>query len=454
MVGDWVDDRVGERNDVSVSLVNSFGVGGAAIAARRLHRGLRLAGVDASFKCLSDGDHGDSGLTAADTEIVPVRAEKTIAWLTSRILGRLRDRWWKSRSDASRFALVDGICEYSDCRPKVGSLVDYDKLDGDLINLHWVSQFIDYPNFFHRYGGIKPIVWTLHDMRPMTGGCHYAGTCDGFLKHCGNCPQLLHSSPTDVSAKMFSIQENVFSRLRDQDLKIVTPSRWLKQQVEQSRLLGRFEVHAIANSVDENLFRPLDRAACREILGFKPNETVVLFVANGIDNKRKGFDLLVDAIDALPPDIGNVTLVSVGKGTVIRNQTKHPMVSLGPITNDRMMPVVYNAADIFVIPSRGDNLPNTVLESMACGTPVLGFPVGGIVDMVRPAVTGWLADEVTPASLAKTLGRAMEDLSSDDRREAFRAQCRAVVCAEYATAVQTANYIEIYDRAIKAFGGD
>jgi glycosyltransferase involved in cell wall biosynthesis len=220
-------------------------------------------------------------------------------------------------------------------------------------------------------------------------------------------------------------------------------------QAEQSSLLSGMRVSVIPNSLDTDLFSPQDRQASRKELGIPHDAEVVLFSAASVVDRRKGFQFLAQALATLDDPHGKLLLVSLGKGRP-KITTPVPHLHLGRITDDSHLAQAYSAADLFAIPSLQDNLPNTVLESMACGTPVVGFAVGGIPEMVRPGVTGLLA---TPQD-ANSLGSVISELvAQPDLRAQMRVNCRRIAEHEYALEVQARRYGELYQELTAATGG-
>jgi len=408
--------------------------GGAARSADRLHQGLRALGEDSTmFVRLAYGD---------DPGVVEMRSSR-------HILDRLRRRIRKERIardfQSYRSTRPPGLEPFHDSR----SITWFDFLrdlpECDILNLHWVANsFLDYESFFSKVPASTRIVWTLHDMNAFTGGCHYDGGCGRFTECCGRCPQLGSNDPGDLSKRIWQRKEKAFSQLDSSRLQFVTPSRWLGDELGRSSLAGRFPRSVIPYGLDLNDFAPRDRAACRDILGLPLDAKVLLFVADGLDNERKGFALLTAALAALPRDVP-FAILSVG-----RNKPDVaidvPWIHVGSINDDRHMSVIYSAADVFIIPSLEDNLPNTVLEAMACGTPVLGSAVGGIPDMVRPGVTGMLVPPKDAAALASAIVQLLGD--SEQLRE-MRLNCRRIALEEYPLDLQARRYSRLYAEALE-----
>jgi len=304
-------------------------------------------------------------------------------------------------------------------------------------NLHWIRGFIDPLPFFRKTQ--KPVVWTLHDMNPFTGGCHYNVGCNRHRESCGQCPQLGSTDENDLSQSIWSRKETAYREaIENGRLEIVAPSEWLAEEARRSTLFSKAPVHVIPNSLDHETFHPRNTDGLRSALSIPADHRILLFVADSTQNHRKGFDLLQDALIELNEE--KVTLVSIGSNRP-ELDISTPLLHLGRITSNVLLSVFYSLADIFVIPSRQDNLPNTVLESMACGTPVVGFDTGGIPDMVRPDKTGWRAEPGDAHSLRHTIEEA---LSNDTTLQRIGQTCRDVVENEYTLEVQARAYRNLY----------
>jgi len=406
--------------------------GGAARSAYRLHRAL----IERGHQCRMLVSRGDSG--DPTVEVVP----SSDGGLRGKIRQRLRRRRI-SRDFAPYRSTRPGWPErFSDDR----SRWDWQRsarLDSlDVINLHWASGFVDYGEFFRAVPPGVPVVWTLRDMNVFTGGCHYDAGCDHYMAQCGACPQLGSSDEEDLSRQVWKRKRELFGTLDERRLHIVTPSRWMADEVRRSSLLGdRFAVSVIPNGVNTDEFAPRDQAAARAALGIPQESLVVLFVAYSVAPRRKGFGLLSEALRKL---VGkpNLFLLSVGAGTPSEDLPV-PQLHLGKVAQNRFLSVAYSAADLYVIPSLQDNLPSTVLEAMACGTPVVGFDVGGIPEMVQPGRTGTLGPVGDVSSLAVNIRRLLDD--SDGRRE-MAVHCRQRVLDEFSMEPYVRRYEELYDR--------
>jgi glycosyltransferase involved in cell wall biosynthesis len=298
---------------------------------------------------------------------------------------------------------------------------------------------VDWEDFFSALPASIPIVWTLHDMNTFTGGCHYDANCGRYKTGCGECPALDSESPNDLSRAIFKRKAAIFDRLSPERLRIVTPSRWLADAARGSELLKKFSCEVIPYGLDLDVYKPMDRTLCRQELKIPVDAKVVLFVADSNQNKRKGFSLLTEALAQIA-DIQGLVLASIG-GASNSMSASIPYISLGQLQDDKSIAAAYSAADVMVIPSLQDNLPNTVLEAMACGTPAVGFDVGGIPDMIQNGVTGFLA----PLRDVNGLAGAVRLALSDENRGQLASACRARAVVEYDSAVQARRYLDLYN---------
>ncbi|MDJ1502652.1 glycosyltransferase [Xanthocytophaga agilis] len=310
--------------------------------------------------------------------------------------------------------------------------------EAEIVNLHcMINNFLDYTTFFANK--LKPIVWTLHDMTPFTGGCVYSEGCDGYISGCTNCPQLKGTDNSNYTADTLKVKQKSLEGMKN--FTIVSPSIWLLNESKKSSLFKDFRHEHIPYGLNSKVFKPRDKAYSRDILGLPVDKPVILFVSHNIHNQRKGYQYLSDALKALKLQ-DKVTLCAVGAKST--ESTNNGFIELGSFSDERLMSMVYSAADIFVIPSIEDNLPNTVLESLLCGTPVIGFPIGGIPDMVKSGVNGYLCDNVSVDALAKQLNIFM-----DNPKIFNREQIRDEAVKKYDSSVQSRAYIKLYNELLQ-----
>jgi glycosyltransferase involved in cell wall biosynthesis len=402
--------------------------GGAARSAYRLHAGLRNAGVNSRMLVAQRASD--------DPEVRAFVPSRSFARRALRKLVRWREEWALAPYRATRPAGFEPFhTERSRFAWELGGALP----EADAVHLHWISEFVDYAALLPRLACTGPLVWTLHDMHALTGGCHYDHGCNRYRERCGQCPQLGSGSERDLSRTVWERKQRIFARIPAESLHIVAPSRWLGDLAAASPLLARFQHSVIPYGLDTNTFRPSDQRAARARLGLPIEGRLILFVAHSSDIRRKGFDLLRGALAGLvgQPD---TRLLTVGEGAP-DDALPLPEIRLGRIEDDAELALVYAAADLFVIPSREDNLPNTVLESLACGTPVAGFAVGGIPEMVREGLTGALA---APEDVRGLTGAITRLLADDDQRRRMSLACRAVAEEEYPLHAQAERYRRLY----------
>lgn len=407
--------------------------GGAARAAYCLHKGLMHVGHDSAMFVFRRRSNDPAVIALKPSSDLPGRLYRLVH---RNILKAARYRYRHSRPDGSEV--------FSDHRSEYGRVLAKQLPSADIINLHWVAGLLDHQAFFSGVPLHTPLVWTLHDMNPFTGGCHYDDGCRKYLTGCGACPQLGSDDPHDLSRRIWQRKREIFGQIDPSRLHIVTPSRWLYKEAKRSPLLGRFPICVIPNGVDTIVFAPRDRGISRAVLEVPQNGKLVMFAADLAENRRKGFALLKEMLAKVDSATG-LYLISVGR-TKPTMSSRIPHIYLGYINANGLLSLVYSAADLFLIPSLQDNLPNTVLESMACGTPVVGFEVGGIPDMVRPGVTGLLAPPEDVGALRNVTLDLLEDKT---RRKEMSANCREIAVKEFSLAVQARSYADLYERILE-----
>jgi glycosyltransferase involved in cell wall biosynthesis len=310
----------------------------------------------------------------------------------------------------------------------------------DVITLQWIAGFVDYQAFFSSLPQGIPVVWQLHDMNVMTGGCHYDEDCGKYRHGCGACPQLGSTDLKDLSRQIWKRKQAVFEALGASRLHIVAPSRWMLELVNTSPLLSKFSATLIPYGIDVEEFAPRDRCFAREVLGLPQAAQVVMFVSDDLTNLRKGFSFLLEALLGMV-QVHNLFLVSVGRGKLPETGSI-PCVHVGSVEHNRWLSMIYSAADLFVIPSVQDNLPNTVLESMACGTPVVGFDVGGIHDLVQSGRTGQLVPVRDSVALRDAMTQLLHAPSTCRK---MGAECRKLVMEEYSFELLAMRHTALYE---------
>lgn len=292
----------------------------------------------------------------------------------------------------------------------------------------------------------KPAVWRLSDMWPFTGHCAYSYDCERWKTGCGRCPILADypALPFDTTALLWRIKRRLYAGAR---LTVVAPSTWMARLARESPLLGHFPIETIPNGLDTSVFRPVPKALAREAMGLPSEARVLLFMAPSLDDRRRGGPVLREALGRLDSKARDWKLILAGSGgSAWKKALPVSLTELGSLRDDRSLSLAYAAADVFVFPTAADNLPNAVIESMACGTPVVSFDVGGVADVVRHMETGYLARPADAADLAVGIERFMADPSLAHR---LGEQARRRVEAEHTLDLQAQRFEALYHRLLE-----
>ena len=293
--------------------------------------------------------------------------------------------------------------------------------EADIINLHWVSGILDFNSFFEECN--KPIVWTLHDMNPFMGIFHYE---NDSLNNSTEINEFNDIVKRQLKKNINKIKKGT----------IVSPSKWLLDKADKSDFFTNFKKVTIVNSIDTNIFKIQDKIKLREKYSIPKDEFIVLFVSDSINNYRKGFDLLLDSLtflEKLP-----MTIITIGQTeSLINNNIK--TISFGRVTEIDKLVEIYGMADVFILPSREDNLPNVMLEAFSVGLPVISFNVGGIKEHVFTDKTGLVSESLTGESLAKNINEFY------DRKNEFDSGfLRQYAENNFNFKNQYLNYLEVY----------
>jgi glycosyltransferase involved in cell wall biosynthesis len=300
----------------------------------------------------------------------------------------------------------------------------------DVVNVHWINQgFLSIKTIGKLMHGVKPMVWTLHDMWAFTGGEHYAGNNRSFENESGFSELVNRPAKKDLSHRLWKRKKNLYSA----SPYIATCSAWLKKEAESSSLLSSATIRNIPNPIDLQKFVPGDRMALREKLGLPKDKRLILFGAFNLKDERKGMAYLFDALGKRGSNEQDC-LVLFGKGDVPDLGIQQHKMGVVKASD---MAKLYSACDVFVSPSVQDNLPNTIMEAMACGCPCLAFDVGGIPEMIDHKKNGYLAKFGDASDLAFGLDFILEhpDLASE---------CRPKVESEYTEDIVASRYLEYY----------
>lgn len=405
--------------------------GGASRSAHRLHKGLQKIGLPSQMlvqRKISD----DDSIFGPQTFGQKILA-KISPYLNSFPIRRYLN--WKNIVFSPAFA--------PDCL-----VSQIQKLFPDIIHLHWVA------GGFLRIETIKkinkiPVVWTLHDMWAFTGGCHYCGSCLRYQENCGRCPQLFSIQDHDISQSLWRKKKKFWANL---NMTLVAPSAWMASCAKASSLFQDLRIEVIPYGLDTQIFKPIPKKTAREILNIPLDKKMILFGACEPSNPRKGFKHLQGALEKIrgnyPSDKIELLIFGLSKTEEFSN-LGFQVKCLGRIYDDVTLALIYSCADLFIAPSTEDNLPNTVLEALSCGTPCIAFNIGGMPDLIDDGINGFLVPEFKEDELAARLILLMEN---DSKRSLFSQNARIKVEKKFSLEMQAQQYLKLYEELLRDKG--
>ncbi|MCR4918662.1 MAG: glycosyltransferase [Prevotella sp.] len=416
-----------------VLIVNtSETAGGAAVAARRLLAALQHHGVKASMLVRDKQSSSPAVLALPHQQW----QQWHFLWERLRICLALH-------LDRTHLFKVDTATGGTD----ITRLDEFRQ--ADIVHLHWVNQgMLSLGDIARIVRSGKPVVWTMHDAWPATGICHLTMGCQHFKSRCGHCPLLPGGgSATDLSARTWRRKQALYA---DSGIHFVACSRWLEGEARQSALLAHQHLTSIPNPIDTRLYSPGDGSE-RQRLGLPGGKRLLLFVSQRVDDIYKGMDQLAEACRLMAdshPDTRQTTALLIMGGhaeqVAATGRLPYEVIPLGYVNDERRKVDIYRAADAFVLPSLSENLPNTIMEAMACGTPAVAFRVGGIPEMVEHRRTGYLAQLRSAADLAAGLHHVLYEAD----RQAMSRACVAKVQHTWGERQVALRYIELYNEAL------
>lgn len=403
--------------------------GGAGLASLRLHRALRQDGVDSEL-LYGFGATGVEGTR---------RFEPTGSALAGYADRFLDQKVWKGRRP--------GAGLFSRTRRFVRSGLREALAGADIVQLHWIAKWLDWPSLFATTPFTRPIVLTMHDASFFAGGCHQTNDCTRFHTLCGSCPMLRRSGPRDLSHKGFKIRQRCFAGRK---IIAVPNSGWMKAHASKAALLADIEIaEPIYPGIDTQAFSPLDQEACRKTLNIPADKFVVCAGSADLSDTNKGMGLLLEALKSLPADLlGRIALLTYGAGVLPGALSGVPVYQLGSLNSERLLAAAYSAADIYVTPSQMETFGMTAAEAAACGRPVIAFATGGLPEIVEDGVNGWLLPR---SSGVGGLARAIEDAAADAaKRQRMGEKGREVAVSRLDIGISAKGYARIYERVAEA----
>jgi glycosyltransferase involved in cell wall biosynthesis len=407
--------------------------GGAAIAACRLTEALNRHGVKARLLVRDKQSERTTTCVVPSKGLQGMLLKWAFLWERARV-------WMANRFHQKGLWHVDlgiggaDIVSTSEFR------------DADIIHLHWVNQgFLSLKELRRILRSGKPVIWTMHDMWPCTAICHHARDCNRFQGHCQECPQLLYPSRRDLSFWVFDRKATIYP---EGNLTFVACSEWLASEARKSRLLAGKEVISIPNTYNHHAFCPGSQEKARRRFTLPKNLRLLLFACQKVTNERKGLDYLFEALRSEPIHQwqGRLGLVVVGEmAEDVAYSVPFPIYRQDYINEEEDMALLYRAVDLFVTPSLEENLPNTIMEAMACATPCVGFDIGGIPEMIDHEKNGYVARYRDAEDLARGINFVLDEERYDEL--SANAAHKAVEAWNEESVVR--KHIELYERMVK-----
>ena len=390
---------------------------GAGNGALRQHLALRRAGVDSRIYF----NFGE----ALDPTIVPAYQNQSFYWRNAVAI----TKWWKRRREA-----VGGniISPYWARRTPIQAFGELPSV----INLHWIAQWLDLPSFFGSLPAGMPVVWTIRDLIPITGGCGYPDECEGFTRQCGNCPQLKTPRPNDASHRFFKAKAHLYEK---SNLHFVGNSEWTTAQVRRSALAKHAKsIRTIHNGLDVEQYKPVEKSIARKALRIPEGRFVVGFACLDVNEKRKGAKQLMEALKAFPSKEIILLVLGTGKWPASEFET----ITIGSLFSPRLQSVFYSALDVFAMPSMDETFGNTAIEAMACQTPVVAYSTGGLADIITNGETGLMERDIgSIAGLTQMLSWMQ---THPMERAAMGIAARQRVVEKFSDALMARRYMSFY----------
>ncbi len=387
--------------------INTHIDGGAGRVCSALHGQLLEQSVDSSMLVVTRINH---------TGLPILRIHNTVKGKISRVFLEFKELLYKIRYSYVRSRLPSTAAWFSFPWAPYDITSTQAYKEADIIHLHWVGELLDYKRFFRKNS--KPIVWTLHDLNPLTGGHHNE---TGFPK----------TAYSELSKKFLALKEKAFS---NQTIHWIPVSSVQEEQAKGYKLFHQFPKELIHNGVYTSIFKPHDKRIVREVLDLAQDKTLVFFINYSDAYELKGMKIMRETMNLLKGK--DVQFITIG----LEDVSAHPnCLSLGGVNDARLMSQLYSAADVYVCPSIEESFGLTVLESLSCGTPVVGFGIGCLPEVIKNGENGWICPEKTASSLANGIQQILENPCTQSR-EAIRKPIEE----NYSWEVITKKYLKLY----------
>lgn len=399
--------------------------GGTGVAALRLHGELMRQGVDSRL-------HHRFGSSSAK-QVEADQRHRSSFWrlLQGYVIGR---RWRQQNPERGVFIHARWIFPTR--------LSDFGPVP-EVLNLHLVFRWLDLPSFLSSIPAGLPVVWSLHDLHPATGGCIHPLECDRYTTHCHDCPNLKQAAKRDRAWREFNLKDRLYQRL---NLHIVGNSEWTTAQARRSALMRHAKsFHTIPLGLDIRAYAPVEKSCARQAFGMAAHKFVVGFACADFSDRNKGGALLLEALRALSQET-QITLLAFGGGKLPECAGKCEVMELGSIHSSELQSIFYSACDVFVVPSRIESFGLTALEAMACGTPLVAYQTGGLADLVMDGVTGLLEKEVgSVPGLTRLLQWVWKHPTE---RIDMGVAARQRVVQQFSDSLMAQRYLELYQKLL------
>ena len=401
-------------------VAESVGSGGASRAAYRLHRSLLSLDIDSIMLVQRKYSDDYTVITAASGVSAVLNKGRPFVDKIPTLFYRKRT---KTLFSSAWFGLNNIAKQINQINP-------------DIVHFHWVAGGMVKIEDVRKIN--STIVWSLHDMWPFTGGCHYDESCGRYDEKCGNCKVLASNFVFDLSRWVYNRKYKVYSKVKSSV--IVGTSKWIATSAKKSSLLKERNVCVLPNPIDTQVFNRISKRTARAIFNLPTDKKLILFAAtNSLSDPRKGSKQLLEALGML--DLEGVALVIAGASMPKQaREQKYPVYYISPLHDDVSLSLMYNTADVMVVPSVQENMANSVVESLSCGVPVVAFDVGGNKDMIDHKKNGYLAKAIDSIDLSAGIKWTIE--SKNYRQLADNARNKAL--KEFEKSVVARKYIELY----------
>ncbi|MGE5329740.1 MAG: glycosyltransferase family 4 protein [Deltaproteobacteria bacterium] len=406
-------------------IINTYdGDGGAARSAYRLHKGLQSIGINSQMLVQYKKSDDQSVISLYKRfSMIFSKIRAHIDRLPLKVYPNRKKFMWGLAWLPVTFKAIVG------------------HLKPEILHLHWISA--GFVNVKYLAQIKQPIIWTLHDSWAFTGGCHIPFECKSYQNSCGKCPQLGSNINIDISNWVWRRKAKYWKNI---NLTVVTPSKWLADCARASSLFRNMRIEVIPNGLDLKIYKPVEKSIARNILNLPQDKKLILFGAmSSTSDLNKGFYYLQEALQYLVQQGMNESIEVVVFGNSskeVEPQIGFKTYYLGNFNDDYTLALLYSAADVFVAPSIQENLSNTVMESLACGTPCVAFNIGGMPDMINHQENGYLARAFEADDLEEGISWVLAD---NERLNRLSKKAREKAEREYNIEDIARRYSKLYN---------